>query len=283
MDIVDSQIHLFLTMDAAGAIAAMNSIGIQAALIDEFWGYESESHDPSPGHPIASGVFRPVAPGATMASMRHPDRFSWLLRINPRDPDLDNLMSHVKSAPQGRALRLEARSEQDVRSLAAGECMVFFKAAQAHGLPVFILSPGNSALLEPYVRACPDLTMVIDHCGLPREIAEYDQVLGLAKYRNVLLKWCHAPRVFRAPRYPFPEVMPHLARSLDAFGRERIMWGSDFTAIRSGHTWADALFYLRDSPSLSEGDKEWLLGRTIRTALDWPAPAEPSRPPSHRH
>jgi hypothetical protein len=36
MDIVDSQIHLFLTMDTDGAIAAMNSIGIQAALIDEF-------------------------------------------------------------------------------------------------------------------------------------------------------------------------------------------------------------------------------------------------------
>ena len=39
MDIVDSQIHLFLTMNADAAIAAMNSIGIQAALIDEFWGY----------------------------------------------------------------------------------------------------------------------------------------------------------------------------------------------------------------------------------------------------
>jgi predicted TIM-barrel fold metal-dependent hydrolase len=124
---------------------------------------------------------------------------------------------------------------------------------------------------------------VIDHCGLPREIGEFDQVLALAKYRNVFLKWCHAPRVFRAAEYPFPEVMPHLARALDAFGRERIMWASDFTAIRTGHTWAEALFYLRDNPSLSEGDKEWILGRTLRTVLDWPAPAQLAKPVLHRH
>jgi L-fuconolactonase len=283
MDIVDSQIHLFLTMNADAAIAAMNSIGIQAALIDEFWGYEGDSHDPPPGYAIPGGVFRPIAPGATMASMKHPDRFSWLLRVDPRDPDLDSLMGQVKVSSEGRALRLEARSEQEVRSFAAGDCMVFFHAAQKHDLPVFILSPGNSALLEPYVRDCPDLRVVIDHCGLPREVDEYNQVLALAKYPNVFLKWCHAPRVFRAPKYPFPEVMPYLARSLDAFGRERIMWGSDFTAIRTGHTWADTLFYLRDNAGLSEGDKEWLLGRTIRTVLDWPAPAQLRQPALHRH
>jgi L-fuconolactonase len=130
MDIVDSQIHLFLTMDVDGAIAAMNSIGIQAALIDEFWGYAGDSHDPPPGYALPGGVFRPVAPGATMASMKHPDRFSWLLRINPRDPDLDSLMGQVKSSPHGRAVRLEARSEDEVRSFAAGECSRFFQAAQ---------------------------------------------------------------------------------------------------------------------------------------------------------
>ena len=58
---------------------------------------------------------------------------------------------------------------------------------------------------------------------------------------------------------------------------------SDFTAIRSGHTWADSLFYLRDTPSLSEGDKEWILGKSVRKLLDWPAPAQASEPAIHRH
>jgi L-fuconolactonase len=283
MDIVDAQIHLHLTMNEGEAIAAMDSLGIQAALIDEFWGYEGDSHDPPPGYKLPGGVFRPVAPGATMASMKHPDRFSWLLRIDPHDPDLDSQMDQVKAAPQGRAIRLEARKDEEVRSLAAGGAMALFRAAQKHDLPVFILTMGNSALLQPYVEACPDLRIVIDHCGLPRALGEFDHVLDLARHRNVFLKWGHAPRVFGATRYPFPEVTPYLARALDAFGRERIMWASDFTALRAGTTWADALFYLRENPGLSEGDKEWLLGRSVRTLLGWPAPAQPARPVSHRH
>ena len=282
MDIVDSQIHLFLTMDAASGIAAMDSLGIQAALIDEFWGYEGDSHDPPPGYRDGR-IFRPVAPGATTASMRHPDRYSWLLRIDPHDPLKDCSMAAVSASPQGRALRLEARTDAEVRNLAAGGCMDFFESAQRHGLPVFILSPGNSALLEQYAQALPDLRIVIDHCGLPRTVAEYDHVLALAKYRNVSLKWCHAPRAFGIAGYPFTQVMPQLARALDAFGKERIMWASDFTAARSDQTWADTLFYLRDSTQLSEGDKEWILGRSVRKLLDWPAPAEPSRPTRFRH
>jgi len=283
MDIVDTQIHLFLTMDTAAGLAAMDAMGIQAALVDEFWGYDGESHEPPPGYRTPSGVFRPVAPGATMASMKHPDRFSWLLRIDPQDPQMDQLMVQVKDAPQGRALRLEARSEQEVNHLAAGGCMDFFRAAQKHDLPVFILSPGNSALLEQYAKALPDLRMVIDHCGMPRALDEYAHVLALAKHRNVFLKWCHAPRVFGATEYPFPEVFPHLGRALDAFGRERLMWASDFTAIRSGHRWADMLFYLRDHAPLSLDDKAWLLGRAARQLLDWPAPATRSAPVQHRH
>ena len=282
MDIVDAQIHLFLTMDAAGGIAAMDSIGIQAALIDEFWGYEGDSHDPRPGYK-ADGVFRPVAPGATMASMKHPDRFSWLLRIDPHDPQMDNLMAQVQASPQGRALRLEARSGAEVKNLKEGGCMAFFQAAQKYNLPVFLLTVGNAALVEQYAKACPGARIVIDHCGLPRTVDEYATVLALAKYPNVHVKWSHVTRAFGVTKYPFPELMPHLARTIDAFRLERIMWASDFTAIRSGHTWADSLFYLRDTPSLSEGDKEWILGKSVRKLLDWPAPAQASEPAIHRH
>lgn len=283
MDIVDAQVHLFLTMDTAAGLAALDALGIQAALIDEFWGYEGDSHEPPPGYRTPAGVFRPIAPGAAMASMKHPERFSWLLRIDPRDAQMNALMAQVRDAPQGRALRLEARSEAEVARLAAGGCMDFFRAAQAHGLPVFVLSPGNAALLEPYARALPDLKLVVDHCGLPGTLEAYGEVLALARHRNVYLKWCHAPRVFGATAYPFPEVFAHLARAIDAFGRERILWASDFTAIRMGCSWAEALFYLRDHAGLSADDKAWILGRSVRTLLDWPAPATPSRPAQHRH
>ena len=281
MDIVDAQIHLFITMDETAGLAVMDSLGIQAALIDEFRGYDGD--DPRPGYRTAEGIYRPTATGAAAAAHSHPERFSWLLRVDPFDHEFERLMSDVKAAPQGRAIRLIARGDTEKQRLVEGACMDYFRAAQRIGLPLFVLTAGNAGLLEPYAKAFPDLPIVIDHCGLPQATADYDAVLALAKYRNIFVKWCHAPRIFGASKYPFPEARPYLARTLDAFGRERIMWASDFTASRGLYNWSEALYCMRDNPGLSEGDKEWLLGRTVRKVLKWPAPATPSRPPLHRH
>ena len=68
------------------------------------------------------------------------------------------------------------------------------------------------------------------------------------------MKWSHGPLIFDAGTYPFPEACPYLARALDAYGRERMMWGSDFSAIRyvrqavgSGPEFTCALLYARQS------------------------------------
>jgi L-fuconolactonase len=282
MDIVDAQIHLFITMDPTAALAVMDSLGIQAAVIDEFRGYDANDQ-PMPGYKTEQGIFRSTASGAASVSAQYPERFAWLLRIDPFDHGYERLMEEVKASPQGRAIRLGARGETPARHLAEGAFTDYFRTAERLGLPMFVLTLNNSHLLEPYAKAFPDLRIVIDHCGLPQTPADYDQVLALAKYRNVHVKWCHAPRVFGATSYPFAEARPYLARTLDAFGRERVMWASDFTASRGLYNWSEAFYYMRDNPGLSEGDKEWVLGRTARTVLDWPKPATPARPPLHRH
>ncbi|MFT4025639.1 MAG: hypothetical protein QM676_02380 [Novosphingobium sp.] len=41
------------------------------------------------------------------------------------------------------------------------------------------------------------------------------------------------------------------------------------------HTWPELLDCLRTSPDLSQDEKEWILGRTARKVLKWPAPASP--------
>jgi L-fuconolactonase len=284
VDIVDAQIHLFMTMGDAEALSVMDALGIQAALIDEAWAFGGPdgSHDPPPGYRLPDGVWRPTAPGATAASMRRPDRFSWLLRIDADDPDIDNIMSQVRLDPQGRAVRLNAQSSAEVDAAAEGRRADFFAAAHKHGLPVFVMTVGNAHLYEPCIRQFSDLPIIIDHCGVAIDAERFDRLLALAAYPNVYVKWCHAPEFFRAQRYPFPEVTPFLVRTLEAFGRERVMWASDFTAvsmITAGGTrgcdypWGEALYYVRDHPGLSDDDKAWVLGATARKVLGWPAPA----------
>ena len=283
MDIVDAQVHLFMTMNDEVAVHAMDALGIQGAVIDEAWdfGEQGPHHSSMPAYELATGEWRPISPGGVRAAMHRPDRFSYLLRINPDDPGAAFVMAEAAATPGCRAFRLDSRGEREDRAAESGERMDFFRAAERLGVPVFVNSFGRAPVFEPYIRACPDLPVIFDHCGLSPKSSDFDALLSLAAYPNTHVKWCHAPIVFRAGRYPFPEVRPFLNRALEAYGRERIMWASDFTAVPLAarvlkgpqYSWAEALFYMRDNPDLSESDLEWLLGRSVRTVLDWPTGA----------
>jgi predicted TIM-barrel fold metal-dependent hydrolase len=69
-------------------------------------------------------------------------------------------------------------------------------------------------------------------------------------------------------------VLPLLRRAIKAFGVERITWASDYTVAHEQHgeAWAHSLYYLLDSDALEQTEKEWILGRSVRQLLHWPAP-----------
>jgi len=102
--------------------------------------------------------------------------------------------------------------------------------------------------------------------------AAFDDVLALARFDNLVLKWSHPQRSFPPAVFPYPAWDPYLQAAVDGFGAQRIMWASDFTETLPGCTYAEALFYVRTSPVLSESDRTWILGRTARTILGWPKP-----------
>jgi predicted TIM-barrel fold metal-dependent hydrolase len=108
---------------------------------------------------------------------------------------------------------------------------------------------------------------------LAERVAELERVCELAQYPNIALKWCHAPGLLSEQEYPYPDLMPRLRRAIDAFGVERVMWASDYTVARdqNGNSWAQCLYYVLSSEALSETEKEWLLGRSLRRALNWSA------------
>ena len=72
--------------------------------------------------------------------------------------------------------------------------------------------------------------------------------------------------------YPFAEVWPFLHRYVEAFGAERLMWGSDYTRCRGMHTYSEAVNFLRYTDELGESDKEQILGKTLRSILHWNPP-----------
>lgn len=289
MDILDAQVHV-----GRGGIdttlAAMDAVGVSSVIIDEFWGTWQPTGPThiDPGYCLENGAWRASWPTAEEASILHPDRFSYLVRIDRADPQLKNIMRVVGSSPHARAFRLQpVWTMEEAHVFAQGGYDELFAIAQDIGLPVCLFIPGFVELLKPYLVKYPDLQFVVDHCGMgfpnippgrpdeeasaATDLAYFDKVLSLADFNNVAIKWSHAQDRFGTPHYPYVGLRPFLRRAIEAFGANRLIWASDNTVI-TGHSWADLLHYLRDDPELSKDEKRWILGGSARHVFGWKEP-----------
>jgi len=98
MDIVDSQVHLG-PGGASEMVAAMNALGIKSALLDEYW--VGTAGDPS--YSAGEGGRRTSSPTAELASWTFPGRFSYIVRVDRRDPELKAVARMARDARFARA------------------------------------------------------------------------------------------------------------------------------------------------------------------------------------
>ena len=270
MDIVESQHHMFHTSDIEQTLAAMDAIGIAGAVVDEYWHHSGSV--PMPAHALPQGLYRPFLAGAELASSLHPTRFCHLLRVHVEDPLLASVVQLARAHPGLRALRCDANSKLHLQMFGDGEYADLFRVAADNALPVFALTYHHPHLIARYLRDFPGLPIIIDHCGLVASPDEFDKVLRLAEFPNAYLKWGHARMIFGRGEWPYAHLANPLRQAFDAFGAERIMWSSDSSMVATGESWAETLFYLRDSAlGRSQHEQESILGRTARALLDWPA------------
>jgi L-fuconolactonase len=297
IEVIDAQVHLnqivpdWRTASVDSVIAtglqAMDAVGIDVVLIGETRGFDAN---------MRPALARDQYPFSERAVELHPRRFVYHVRIDPHHPQLERSVGQVRTRPGALSMRIVPVPDTgEVASLERGEFEPLFAAAEQYRVPIFAWVPGRSHLLLPYIRKFPRLQFVVDHCGvgvapirigqLPptmassltpthtERVAQFDRVLELAQCPNVALKWSHAPGLLSEQPYPYRDLLPLLRRAIDAFGAERIMWASDYTVARdqNGESWAQTLYYLLDSDALSQTEKGWILGGSVRRALDWPA------------
>jgi len=70
--------------------------------------------------------------------------------------------------------------------------------------------------------------------------------------------------------YPYSSLHPQIRRVVDAFGPERVFWGTDLSHLPCPYRQALTLF-TEELDNLTADEKEWILGRAIAEWLDWPA------------
>ena len=94
--------------------------------------------------------------------------------------------------------------------------------------------------------------------------------VALAKYPNVSIKMSNLVNASLEP-YPFRDLDDHLKRVFDAYGPQRCYWGTDLTNTSFTRvTWRQRITHFTEELSfLSESDKDWVMGRSIRERLKW--------------
>ena len=244
---------------AQRAIAAMDAIGVDVAVLTSFLLYPDAAYE--------------------MASIaRYPGRFVLSLQVDLMEPNPGETLRRHMDQTRLVAIRisfLDRNGRADYELMRSPQFEAWLRACAAKKLPIMIALAGHVQLIAPVASTHPDNVFVIDHLGLPQPPTRalpqnafegIDDVLRLSDHANVGIKLTGAPTLSREP-FPFRDITEPVARLVRAFGKERVMWGSDFSRTRALHDYRSALHYLTEHPAFTTEERKWLLGRAFRTFL----------------
>jgi predicted TIM-barrel fold metal-dependent hydrolase len=180
----------------------------------------------------------------------HPGRFRAHGLIDPKDPAVseklvywvkEHGLSGMRFSPiyyKGAADWLNAKSSD-----------ALWRKAEELGV-VFNFFIGTSQLpkLADMIDRFPAVKVVIDHLAqadLKAEdpMPEFKKLLALARYPNTWVKVSELTSVSKSGEYPFVDAYPWVKHVYDAFGPDRLLWGT-------GYPGAARSFYKR--PTLTE-------------------------------
>lgn len=208
------------------------------------------------------------------AARAHPGRFAVMGRLDPRAPDSRGVVAGWRSQPGMLGFRFSLSAPLLKPLLTEGHLDWLWPEAERHGVPIYVLvTQADVPLIDAVAARHPGLRMVMDHSALTEgkdehAFREFDKLLAIAKRPNVATKVSCFP-LFTADTYPFRRLQPYLRQVYDAFGPQRMFWGTDYSRLPC--TYLEGLTYMRDEiPWLTASDKEWIFGRGVCEWLGWP-------------
>ena len=263
MLVVDAQIHIWkghkptnqnhrqvADFTADDVLKEMDEGGVNAALIHP------------PGWDPNSNTL------AIEAARQHPNRLAILGNFPLDKPDSRSLIDGLKNRPGMLGLRFALLQPHQQTWLTDGTLDWLWPAAERAGLPVALLGPGLLQVIGQIAERHPGLKLIIDHFGRPDAAwSNLSDLVMAAKHRNVALKATGAPSYSSEP-YPYRDIHGHIRKLYDAFGPERMFWGTDIT--RMPCSWKQCVtMFTEELPWLSAKDKELIMGRALCNWLGW--------------
>lgn len=203
---------------------------------------------------------------------KYPGVFSVVAMINERAPHLRERLADLRD--QGaRGIRIGPTIHAD-RTLnedppnwlkAQGMQLLWKHSAELDVAICPLVSPEFLPSLDPMCAQHPETTLVLDHFGRI-EMNNHDHarwLTALAKYPRVHVK-ASAFRNFGDKQAPYEDLIPLIRMVLDAFGPDRVMWGTDCPyQLNDGNNYADSINLIRNGiEGLSDTERRLILRDT---------------------
>jgi L-fuconolactonase len=118
------------------------------------------------------------------------------------------------------------------------------------------------------VETYPKLSYLFDHFAhaepeTPTDEGTFAQFADLAEYDSVAVKVSEIPHMSETT-FPYADMHDHVRWFLETFGRERVIWGSDYPNVSDVASYAESYNWLRQVDSLSANDRAWLTEKSFR-------------------
>src|SRR5262249_21489655 len=181
---------------------------------------------------------------------RHPKRFKGQGLIDPTDPNVADKLEYWMTKHNLAGMRFSTiyYKGKDGWLNAKTSDALWEKATQLGAVFNFFIAAEQLPKLEERIRRFPKVKVVIDHLArveLDAKDAE-DQtkkLLALARYPNVWVKVSELNILSPSKEYPYKDTYPLVKRVYEAYGPDRLLWGTGFPGATRGQA---------DRPSLEQ-------------------------------
>ncbi len=145
------------------------------------------------------------------------------------------------------------------------------KATELGAVFNFFIATGQLPKLARMVERFPEVPVVVDHLsqidlGSEDPQPQLNKLLALARFPNVWVKVSELTSVSKSGKYPFTDAFPWVRQVYDAFGPDRLLWGTGYPGAARAHFNRPALaaeldLIRREIAFFTSEDREKILGR----------------------
>ena len=211
---------------------------------------------------------------------RFPGRFAAIGLVDPKALDAPDRLEKLVREDGFGGLRIHSSRLDHPSEWAASDQDPLWRRSEELGTCFIVHGPAaNLPHLEPIIGRFPEVPVVLDHIGGAPTDEEppfplLSHVLDLARFPKVYVKFTPQAHKSALP-FPHADTFPAFRRLYDAFGPQRLMWGTNFPGVMKEVGYGPALEMFRDHVDfLTDDDKAWLFHRTALQVWSFAAVAK---------